>query len=430
MKNSLILTLAILITLIINGALDACSCGYTTDESVYTDAQPKLPYKKWHAKKVTDPLLRGDYIRNPLQCESGNSFAANLKSKIKKELAGVDRIEKKGFAKRPMQPMDKTLQGPFGLDPKLSVGGFTAPTMGYTFSVAVPQLPSATNDAYDVRSRLSKDESKWPTMWPVEDQEKYNNCVCNAVIGALEFDWYLWNANTLVQKERAKGIALKDIKLDLSPYRVHFSRLFLWYNAKDGNTDNIGTTVREGIYAFAGDGKEHPYHKKGCCLRATWDYTNKMSARPSEDAYFNALQYQVHKDVSTGKIVSDLMFQNLADTGVSYDTEKLTAIKGALLKGLPVPFGMFLQGQAAVNTFMPKLGPSLINTPTGTRQNYVRGSSTPGHSMLIVGYDDSTRQFTVRNSYGPGWRNGGYCYISYDYLLSDWAADFWIMQRP
>ena len=39
--------------------------------------------------------------------------------------------------------------------------------------------------------------------------------------------------------------------------------------------------------------------------------------------------------------------------------------------------------------------------------------------MLCVGYSDPDRVFIVRNSWGRSWGDRGYCYIPYDYLLSD-----------
>ena len=40
------------------------------------------------------------------------------------------------------------------------------------------------------------------------------------------------------------------------------------------------------------------------------------------------------------------------------------------------------------------------------------GSS--GHVMTVVGYDDSQQMFRVKNSWGAGWADGGYAWISYD----------------
>jgi C1A family cysteine protease len=39
--------------------------------------------------------------------------------------------------------------------------------------------------------------------------------------------------------------------------------------------------------------------------------------------------------------------------------------------------------------------------------------------MLCVGYSDPDRVFIVRNSWGSDWGDKGYCYIPYDYLMSE-----------
>lgn len=41
-----------------------------------------------------------------------------------------------------------------------------------------------------------------------------------------------------------------------------------------------------------------------------------------------------------------------------------------------------------------------------------------GHVVLIVGYDDTTRMFRVKNSWSAAWADGGYAWVSYDYVLA------------
>lgn len=44
------------------------------------------------------------------------------------------------------------------------------------------------------------------------------------------------------------------------------------------------------------------------------------------------------------------------------------------------------------------------------------GSS--GHVVLIVGYDENTRMFRIKNSWSEAWADGGYAWISYDFVLA------------
>jgi len=52
-----------------------------------------------------------------------------------------------------------------------------------------------------------------------------------------------------------------------------------------------------------------------------------------------------------------------------------------------------------------------------------------GHAVMAVGYNDSTSQFIVRNSWGPDWGQEGYFMMPYDYLTnSNLADDFWTIR--
>ena len=52
-----------------------------------------------------------------------------------------------------------------------------------------------------------------------------------------------------------------------------------------------------------------------------------------------------------------------------------------------------------------------------------------GHAVVAVGYDNATRHFVVRNSWGDAWGDEGYCYFPYEYLIDrDLTADLWVLQ--
>jgi hypothetical protein len=52
-----------------------------------------------------------------------------------------------------------------------------------------------------------------------------------------------------------------------------------------------------------------------------------------------------------------------------------------------------------------------------------------GHAMLIVGYDLAKKHFVVRNSWGDDWGDGGYCYVTADYLKT-YAKYGFFVRRP
>lgn len=82
------------------------------------------------------------------------------------------------------------------------------------------------------------------------------------------------------------------------------------------------------------------------------------------------------------------------------DTRDQLEVKAYVAAGIPVIIGMLVDA-----SFMRLLGPV-------TYDQY-SGNSLGGHAMLVVGYDDSRGAFRVINSWGTGWGDGGFGWISY-----------------
>jgi hypothetical protein len=102
--------------------------------------------------------------------------------------------------------------------------------------------------------------------------------------------------------------------------------------------------------------------------------------------------------------------------------ESLARVKSFLAAGLPVAFGFSVVGCIGPEPDIPF--PSCFDT--------VRR----GQSVLAVGYDDARRirsekgALRIRNSWGPGWGDGGFGWLPYRYLSDGLAADFWAVLRP
>lgn len=98
--------------------------------------------------------------------------------------------------------------------------------------------------------------------------------------------------------------------------------------------------------------------------------------------------------------------------------QTLTDLKMCLAQSLVIPFGFsvyesFETPDVAATGMVPypKLGERLLG----------------GHAVTLVGYDNALSAFLVRNSWGPGWGQGGYCWMGYDYICSPLASDFWTL---
>jgi C1A family cysteine protease len=209
-------------------------------------------------------------------------------------------------------------------------------------------------------------------MSKVEDQGDLGSCTANAWVGAIEY------------LDKAKD----------GRYR-NWSRLFLYYNerALHGNQRrDSGAEIRDGAKSLA---------KQGICIETHWKYDiKKFASKPPETCYTEGLQHQA----------------------VEYSRvdQSEQGMLSALAQGNPIVLG-FTVYESFESDAVAKTG--MVPMPNASEK--VLG----GHAVLAVGYDRPKRLFTIRNSWGRGWGDHGYCYFPFDYLLDgDFAEDFWIIQ--
>lgn len=204
---------------------------------------------------------------------------------------------------------------------------------------------------------------------PVEDQLKTNSCVANAVIGALEFH------------QLKAGRPLTDL-----------SRLFVYYNAR---VLSESTHLDQGSYIHHGMASVLAY---GACESRMWPFMEAMvTTKPTDACYQNGRNYEAVQYARTPRGVPALV---------------------TLAQGLPIVFGMYAPGEyydiAAQTGRMPRPDQVITSRPPS------------GHAMLVVGYDMPSRHYLVRNSWGPGWAEQGYCWIPFE-TMDAWSVeeDFW-----
>lgn len=156
-----------------------------------------------------------------------------------------------------------------------------------------------------------------------------------------------------------------------------YSRLFAYGNARGWSEEDSGSTLREVI-----KGVDH----NGICLEAMWPYDiSRWQEKPPQEVWDAAhfrheIEYYRLLTVESMKMALAYERKPFLFGIAIYDSFDCTAPEYL------VP--------------MPKPGDKLEG----------------GHAMVVMGYDDTLSAWLVRNSWGPTWGLGGYCWIPYAYL--------------
>jgi len=208
---------------------------------------------------------------------------------------------------------------------------------------------------------------------PVYDQGQLGSCTANAIGAAFEFE-----------------LLKQDKKFDFMP-----SRLFIYYNERvmEGTvkTDS-GAQIRDGVKSV---------NQLGVCPEKLLPYIiNKFAVKPGTACYKEALKHQV------------LSYHRV--------TRVLDQMKACLAEGFPFVLG-FTVYDSFESSAVAKTGK--LNMPKKTEK--LMG----GHAVMAVGYDDASKRFIVRNSWGSDWGLNGYFTMPYDYLLEEnLSDDFWTIR--
>lgn len=171
------------------------------------------------------------------------------------------------------------------------------------------------------------------------------------------------------------------------------SRLFVYYNERDvmGTVaSDSGASIKLSVQVM---------NEMGACYEKYWPYMiSRFRDRPTPEAYMDGLNHQA------------LQYERVA--------QDLNTIRQCIAEGYPIVFGfsvydgIYKVGRDGVLD-LPKSGESLLG----------------GHAVVCVGYNDETKMFTIRNSWGPDWGNKGYFYMPYSYLVDrHLSADHWVLK--
>jgi len=209
-----------------------------------------------------------------------------------------------------------------------------------------------------------------PLVW---DQGELGSCVPHGVLGAVNYA-EKYESNTV-----------------LSP-----SALFTYYVGREieGTVDyDSGLYVRDGIKAV---------NSAGVATRWDWQYDiSRFTEKPPAKAYQEAT---LERAIEYSRVTS------------------LDMVNVALQEKLPVVFGV-----TVFDSFFYVGSDGMVPTPSGTER------PAGGHCMLIVGWRPQDNRFIVRNSWGTGWGDEGFCYMESRYLdpYNPWAfaSDFWTIKK-
>jgi C1A family cysteine protease len=236
----------------------------------------------------------------------------------------------------------------------------------------LPDLPDSKDFVYKAAPfvKLPVNIDLSARMPEVYDQGQLGSCVGNAVAAAIDF---------CLIKQGIKPIA--------------GSRLFVYYNARKmrgWEAQDSGCFIRDAIKSV---------NKLGICPENVWPYIPpKFPVQPSTLAFQAADQTKV------------LGYERINSTD-------LNALKSCLASGFPFVFG-FSVYDAFQSSLVAESGK--LNIPIPSEK--ARG----GHAVLCVGYNDKTKRFIVRNSWGKSWGKAGYFSMPYEYLTNlNLADDFW-----
>lgn len=209
--------------------------------------------------------------------------------------------------------------------------------------------------------------------YDIYDQGPLGSCTANAIAAALRYE------------------AGQQSLADIDP-----SRLWIYYREREmeGNVGtDAGAEIRDGLKLVA---------KQGFPPEADWPYdierfAEKPPAKSDADAKADRVTKYMRVPVSVG------------------------ALKQALATSFAVVVGFTVYESFELDT-VAETGE--VPMPGAGEQEL------GGHAVLCVGYDDVTRRFLCRNSWGDGWGADGYFTMPYDYLGNpSYATDFWAIEQ-
>lgn len=221
-------------------------------------------------------------------------------------------------------------------------------------------------------------------MPKVYQQGEIGSCTANSIAALCEY---------LMRKDPG-----------LMPHVYTPSRLFIYYNTRDIENcvgEDAGAQLRDVIRSLSVYGFCPEEAHQDFAADQVWSYNeNRWNVRPSAGCYEVA-----HREMVTV---------------AARVTPTLTQLQGCLAEGFPVAFGFAVYESFEADE-VSRTG--VVPLPNINERCF------GGHAVLLCGYDNDTKTFLVRNSWGEDWGDKGYCYFPYTTLTDpDCCDDFWTIR--
>jgi C1A family cysteine protease len=242
--------------------------------------------------------------------------------------------------------------------------------------LSVPQFtnPAPRPPSHDLSDKLP----------PAYDQGKLGTCTANAIAAAVQY---------------ARRVGGKPG--DFTP-----SRLFIYYQQRKTEQNlniDAGGQLRDGIASIA---------TLGVPPETDWPYDNVAG---DQSTHIFPPGAQATKVPPSNIMQEAAKYKTISYTPLAQD---VAVLESCIAGGYPFILGFNVYGdftEATKVLHKPKPDELVIQW---------------GHAALVTGYNQSTRMFRVRNSWGPKANSGGYFDMDYDYVLnSSWAANFWAVYQ-
>jgi hypothetical protein len=231
-----------------------------------------------------------------------------------------------------------------------------------------------------------------PFFRPVSNQMQLPSCTANSTAD-------VWEALSVMRKVDG-GMPLQAA-VDSTP---DLSRMFLWWCGRNEMSPNRALDAAAGCHQRL---IMDVLARHGVPEESLWPYDCdavgpngelRPVVRPSIKAFRAAI------------VNASAAFYCIADTG----EDRHNLLLQALGARHPPVFGT-----ALVSSFLSYRS-GVIPAPNLTNSFIGR------HSMALVGWSAARNAYKVRNSWSEGWGEGGYCWMSKDYLLSGHTASIWV----